>query len=150
MSTARAVLVVMALRDVESAKRVRDEIRSKVAFALPRHLGIDVRGLLQQDLLLLHALCLSTGSSATVAACWRLHVGLLLDILRRTPAAADSSLAMVKHVVLPCLNTLAALCLDGVDYPAFQEERGGPRAASRPSEEPAQASDRRVEDVVLD
>lgn len=136
VSTARAVLIGLGLRDLESAERVRDEILSKVAFVLPRHQGLDVRSLLQQDLLLLRALCLSPAGGGggeeeepegkEAATCWRLHVGLLLEILRRMPAAADASLAMVKHVVLPCLDTVAALCLDGVDYPDLQEGEGAP------------------------
>lgn len=150
---ARAVLSRVALHNPESAKRVHAEILSKVAFVLPRHQGLDVRGLLRQDLLLLRSLCLSpaaalaavaivgdTGggggsgrgeekegaaAAATVASCWRLHVGLLLDILRRVPAAADDSVAVVNHVVLPCLETVAALCLDGVDFPPLQGEGAG-------------------------
>ncbi|CAM9616930.1 unnamed protein product, partial [Ectocarpus sp. 13 AM-2016] len=142
VSTARAVLIGIGLRDLESAKRVRDEILSKVAFVLPRHQGLDVRGLLQQDLLLLRALCLSPAGGGgggggggeeesegtETVACWRLHVGLLLEILRRMPAAADASLAMVKHVVLPCLDTVAALCLDGVDYPNLRKKEEAPPA----------------------
>lgn len=195
-STARAVLVRMAVHDAESARRVHDEILSKVAFVLPRHRGLDVRGLLQQDLLLLRSLCLSPtaalaavvlagdngggdgdgdgeaeesgeggAAAARVASCWRLHVGLLLDILRRIPAAADDSVAMVNHVALPCLETVAALCLDGTDYPALQEEAGdededeqrpaGTRAAAAsasapaPGDELVRAGGGRVEDVLL-
>lgn len=151
-AAARTVLVRVALHDTTSAKRVRGEILSKFAFVLPRHQGLDVRGLLQQDMLLLRSLCLSpaaalaavaltgdnggggteeegataaTAAATVVASCWRLHVGLLLNILRRIPAAADDSVAIVKHVALPCLETVAALCLDGVDFPVLQEEGGG-------------------------
>ncbi|CAN0492292.1 unnamed protein product [Ectocarpus sp. 12 AP-2014] len=116
---------------------MRNEILSKVAFVLPRHQGLDVRSLLQQDLLLLRVLCLSTAGGGgggeeeepegtESAACWRLHVGLLLEILRRMPATADASLAIVKHVVLPCLDTVAALCLDGVDYPDLRKKEEAP------------------------
>ena len=160
-AAARAVLARMALHDPESARRVHAEILSKVAFVLPRHQGLDVRGLLQRDLLLLRSLCLSpaaalaavtlagdtggdTGggdgggsgggaeeevaaaaAAVTVASCWRLHVGLLLDILRRVPAAAEDSVAVVNHVALPCLETVAALCLDGVEFPPLEGKRAG-------------------------
>lgn len=60
--------------------------------------------------------------AGVTATCWRLHVGVLLDVLRRVPASAGDSLAMVEHVALPCLGVLAALCLDGVDYPSFEED----------------------------
>lgn len=201
-AAARAVLVRMALHDAESARRVHGEIASKVAFVLPRHQGLDVRGLLQHDLLLLRSLCLSPaaalaavvlagdngggGSGAeeesgeegaaaaaatVVASCWRLHVGLLLDILRRVPAAADDSVAVVNHVALPCLETVAALCLDGVDFPAVEEEgaaaaadddddqqrRRQPADVARAAASPAPGGDElvpaasggRVEDVLL-
>lgn len=60
--------------------------------------------------------------AGVTARCWRLHVGLLLDVLRRVPAAAEDSLVVVEHVALPCLGVLAALCLDGVEYPSFEED----------------------------
>lgn len=124
---------------------------------LQRHRSLDVRSLLEQDLLLLRDLCLSpaaaevgldaaiSGSSANedgtgnansvvsisgggegdvVADCWRLHVCLLMHVLGRVPAAADDSLAVVEHVALPCLETLAAACLDGVVYPTVQQDFG--------------------------
>lgn len=165
---ARAVLVGVGLHDVESAKRIRDEILSKVSFVLPRHQGLDVRALLQQDLLLLHALCLDgdvmeldrvEGAVTTVATrCWRIHVGLLMDILRRMPAVADESVAMVNHVAMPCLGTVAELCLGGGVFPAFGEEGTseqqdsavtGRAAASVSDDELFRVSGGRVEDVVL-
>ena len=164
-AAARAVLVRVALHDAASAERVHGEILSKFAFVLPRHRGLDVRALLQRDLLLLRRLCLSpaaalaavalagdnggvgdaggaggegeeegegagagagagtaAATATVVASCWRLHVRLLLDILRRVPAATDDSIAIVNHVALPCLETVAALCLDGVDFPMLQGE----------------------------
>lgn len=112
---------------------------------LQRHQSLDVRGLLEQDLLLLRDLCLSSAAvisrhgsvdgsgcrdgagdegeisgGAVVARCWRLHVGLLLHVLRKIPEAADDSLAVVEHVALPCLEALAAVCLDGTSYPPFE------------------------------
>lgn len=125
---------------------------SKFDFVLPRHQGLDVRSLLEQDLLLLHSLCLSpeaataavsdeiasenpptaapgggvsaeeNGTAAVVVANWRLYVELLVLILRRVPAAADDSLAVVEHIALPCLSALAGLCLDGVTYPTLRDE----------------------------
>lgn len=125
---------------------------NKTNFVLPRYSGLDVRGLLEQDLLLLRALCLSPIASAAaevvesaaeerdrkdsargsesrdeveealvVVRCWRLHVELLLSILKRVPAAADDSLAVVEHLALPCLEIFAAICLDGVEYPSLRE-----------------------------
>lgn len=124
----------------------------KTNFVLPRYSGLDVRGLLEQDLLLLRALCLSPIASAAagvvesaaderdrkdiarrsegrdeeeealeVVRCWRLHVELLLSILKRVPAAADDSLAVVEHLTLPCLEIFAAICLDGLEYPSLRE-----------------------------
>lgn len=124
----------------------------KTNFVLPRYSRLDVRGLLEQDLLLLRALCLSPIASAAaevvdsaaderdikdrgrssesrdeveealvVVRCWRLHVEVLLSILKRVPAAGDDSLAVVEHLALPCLEIFAAICLDGVEYPSLRE-----------------------------
>lgn len=106
---------------------------------LQRYQSLDVRRLLEQDVLLLRDLCLPSASiiprhggdaaadsetsstaAGVVARCWRLHVGLLMHILQRIPQAANDSLAVVEHVALPCLETLAAVCLDGVLYPVFE------------------------------
>ncbi|CAN0288556.1 unnamed protein product, partial [Laminaria digitata] len=149
-----------------------------VNFVLSRHQGLDVRSLLQQDLVLLRALCLAPVASrsavvlsaisgavasvvdkktatalgndekakaeaeadvvsmvattgravaaeAKVSECWRVHVGVLLRVLGGIPTAADDSLAVVEHAALPCLEVLAALCLDGVFYPEMRGESPG-------------------------
>ena len=123
---------------------------------LPRHNGLDVRGLVEQDLLLLRALCLSPIVTAaaeaieaaehprnhrvdrdgadegqTVATCWRLHVSLLLNILSQVPAAADDNLAVVEHVALPCLDILASICLEEVEYPSLKAEDGDASTADK-------------------
>lgn len=123
---ARAFLLVIPCLDMQ------------VDFVLQRHQSVDVRGLLEQDLLLLRDLCLSPAAAAApenghggegdadsvVDRCWRLHVGLLLQVLRRIPDAAEDSLDVVEHVALPCLEAVAAACLDGGTYPSLEAVDG--------------------------
>lgn len=113
---------------------------AQVAFVLDRHQSVDVRSLLEQDVLLLRALCLSPAAAQAglvaaahrdgggrspenevVVRCWWLHVDLLVNVLRRMPSPADDSLAVVTHVALPCFEALAAVCLDGIVYHAVKE-----------------------------
>lgn len=169
---ARGVLVRMGLHDAESAKRIRDEILSKISFVLPRHQSLGVRSLLEQDVSLLASLCLhddaeesdkEEGVATAVATCWRIHVGLVLKILRQMPMVADESVAMMNHVAMPCLMVVTELCLGGGIYPAFREEEEeeenvnrdntsagiGASASSLSGEELVRASGGRVEDVIL-